>query len=382
MSARQIVILGGGYGGLAALRRLGRDLDASRASILLVDAGEHHTIKTRFHEIAVSRSRDLFVRFSLPALARASRCGFRRARVKAVDFSRRCVAVEDGEVPYDRLVLALGGQTNTFGVPGAAEHAVSLQTYEAAAEGGRRVRFLGIDRAGGPRRRVVVCGAGIEGLEVAAMLRQKAPASRCTITVLERDEVLMARSQCREEQRRYAARYLHRHGIDVRLGATIQAVEPSGVRLASGEVLEAELVYWCSGVRRVDLEDLDPASPFSVDEFLQVPGHPEVFALGDFGTVVTRRPWANLGSAQRALYQGELAAENLLRAEAGRALRPADYRPKGEVIALGDRDGVGILEGVGVQGLTAAVLKKGIEAHYLVELLGDVPGHLARTALG
>lgn len=382
MGTRQIVIVGGGYGGLAALRRLGRLLDPGRASLLLLDAGMHHTVKTRFHEIAVSRGRDLLLRFSLPALARASRADFACARVLGVDFERRVVATEGGEVAYDRLLLAPGGQTNTFGVPGAREHAVSLQTYEAAAEGGRRVRFLGLDRASGPRRRVVVCGAGIEGLEVAALLRQLAGPGRCEITVVERAGALMARSQCGEAQRRYVARYLERHSIGLRLGAAIEAIEPSRVRLEGGEELEADLVYWCSGVRRVDLAGLVEGSPFAVDERLQVPGHPEVFALGDFATVDTTGPWANLGSAQRALYQGELAAENLHRAERGRSLEAADYRPKGEVIALGDLDGVGVIDGVGVQGLSAAALKKGIEAHYLAELLRDVPAHLARTALG
>lgn len=380
MSRRRIVILGGGYGGLAALRRLSRRLDPARYVLTLVDAAEHHAVKTRFHEIAVSKSRELFVRFSLPALTRASRAEFVCAAVRRVDWGAARVATDAGDLAYDGLIVALGGQTHYFGVDGARENAVALQSYEAVAEGNRRMRFLGIGRAGAPPRRIVVCGAGIEGLEVAAMVRHEASAERCAVTVVERAESVMARSQCGDAQRRYVGRYFERRGVVLRLGAAIRAIEPGRVHLENGEDLPADLVYWCSGVRRVDLDGLDADAPFAVDEFLRVSGHPEAFGAGDFVTVETDRPWANLGSAQRALYQGELAAENLVRAERGEALHPADYRPKGEIIALGDLDAVGIVEGVPVQGIVAAALKKGIEAHYLTELLHDVPAHLARTA--
>lgn len=378
---RHVLILGGGYGGLACLRGLGRRLDPARYRLSLVDASPWHTIKTRFHERAVLPGRDLGVRYPLRTLAAASGARFRQDQVVAVDLGARRVEGRGGSHPYDLLVFALGGQINHFGVAGAAEHTVNLQTYEAACEAADRFTALGAGRPGGPRRRVMVVGAGIEGLEVAAMLRQAAPADRCEVTVIERDQAVLARSQCGDAQRRYLVEFLARREIGLRLGAAIRRVTGEGVELESGEAVPADLVYWCAGVRRVDLGGLEPGQPFRVGPTLQSPDHPEAFALGDFATVDSRDEFGNLASAQRAVYHGELAAENLGRHVAGRPLRPARYRPAGEMIGLGDWDGAGNLYGVPVTGLAAAAAKKGNELRYAAELFRDLPGTLLRGAL-
>lgn len=364
---RQVVILGGGYGGLACLRGLGRRLDPGRYRLRLVDASPWHTIKTRFHERAVLASRDRGLRFPLATLAAASGAAFVQDEVTGLDLGGRTVVGRAGRYGYDRLLVALGGQIAHFGVPGAAEHTVHLQTYEAAREAARRFAALGPGR-------VLVVGAGIEGLEVAAMVRQAAPPDRCAVTVVEAGEALLGRSQGGDAQRRYLADFLARREIGLRLGSPIARVRADGVELADGTALPADLVYWCAGVQRVDLGGLEPGRPFGVGPTLQSPEHPEVFALGDFATVNSRDDWANLASAQRAVYHGALAAQNLARLEAGRPLRPARYRPEGELIGLGDWDGAGTVYGLPLTGVAAAAAKKGNEVRYLAELYRDLPG--------
>jgi NADH dehydrogenase len=273
----------------------------------------------------------------------------------------------------------MGGRIAHFGVEGARENTVSLQTYADAAECARRVRELRLGRPAAPRRRIVVCGAGIEGLEVAAMLRQLAPRRACEIVIIERAETVMARSQCRETQRKYLLRFLDRRHIELRTGSTIARIDEDAVHLASGETIEADLVYWCAGVRRAEVIGAEPGAPFVVNRYLQSVEHPDVFALGDFATVDSRGEFANLGSAQRAVYHGQMAGENLWRLETLRPMKPVRYRPVGELIGLGDLDGVGVVYGLPIHGFSAALAKKGNEVKYLSELFGDVPRRVARA---
>lgn len=381
MNPETILVLGGGYAGLAALRKLSRLPDRSGRRVVLLDASAHHTIKTRFHERAVLKSRDLLVRLPLAPLAAASGAQLVRDQVRGLDLARRVVVGAAGEHPYRRLLVALGGQTTYLGVEGADRHTESLQTYEAADRCARRIAALGFGSKGA-RRRAVVCGAGIEGLEVAAMLRRLAPRATCEIAVVEKSTEVMARSQCGERERRYVLRYLADQGIGLYLGVGVARVEKDAVVLGDGRRLETDLTVWCSGVRRVEVEGLAPGKPFVVNRHLQCPEHPEVFAAGDFATVDSPEPFANLGSAQRAVYHGALAAENLWRDQTLRPLRLSRYRPIGEMIGFGDTDGVGVLYGFGVRGAAAAAAKKANELKYLAELYRDLPGALARRLFG
>lgn len=381
MHKKRIIILGGGYAGLAAMRRLARTLDPSRYSILLIDASAHHTIKSRFHELAVYRDRGRLMRYPMEIFTRVAGVEFIKAHVRRILFKKRVVATTEDDHPYDLLLITLGGKTTYLGVKGAREHTVSLLSYEAAEACGRRIEGLGMRQRRGPVRRAVICGAGIEGVEVAAMLRQYAPPKRCAITIVERTDRLMARSQCGDRQRRYLERYFRRHAVDLCLGSTIKQVAPNGVVLEAGQRIEADLVVWCSGVRRADVLGIRRGSPFLVSRYLQSDRYPEVFAVGDFATVEHNGPWTNLLSAQRAIYQGRLAADNMKCLEQGGTLLPEGYRPRGELIGLGDFDGVGMVGGLPVKAKTAALMKKANEAKYLAELFQGLPGYLLKGSI-
>ena len=227
-------------------------------------------------------------------------------------------------------------------------------------------------------RRAVVCGAGIEGIEVAAMLRQYAGPKRCEIMIIEKNDQIMTRSQCRDRQREYLHEYFRKNSIELRLESVIRQVGKRGVFLESGEKIEADLVIWCSGVSRVLVTGIPKTRAFEVSTSLQGRKHSEVFSIGDFATVDSQSKWSNLLSAQRALYQADIVAENVARLEEDRPAVAEDYRPKGELIGLGDFDGVGILGGIPLQGKAAALAKKANEAKYLKDLFQDVPRFFLR----
>lgn len=218
---KNILIIGGGYGGLACLRGLSKLLEHKKHSLRLLDASAYHTIKTRFHERAVQLSRDPGIRHRLRPLVAASKAKFIQDEVLGIDYEKKLVEGRKEQYPYDALVLALGGRTAYFDVPGAEEHTVSLQTYEAADRASRRVRELGIGKTRKPIRRAAVCGAGIEGVEVAAMLRQTALSGSLEIAVVDRNERVLDRSQCSEGQRNYVQSFFVRKNIALRLGETV-----------------------------------------------------------------------------------------------------------------------------------------------------------------
>jgi NADH dehydrogenase len=289
------------------------------------------------------------------------------------------VTTSKGDYPYDILVITLGGETNYFGVRGAKANTVNLQTFEAAVECSHRIEQLGLVDARGPVRRVVICGAGIEGIEVAAMLRQYSAPSRCEVLIIEKNDEIMARSQCRNRQKEYMYEYFRKNGIQLRLASAIRQVGKRGVFLESGDKIESDLVVWCSGVSRAPVTGIPKRRAYEVGESLRGKKHPEVFSIGDFATVDSRTKWSNLLSAQRALYQADLVAENVVRLEQNRPGLPEDYSPKGELIGLGDFDGVGLVGGIPAKGKAAALAKKANEAKYLKELFQDVPRSLLRA---
>jgi NADH dehydrogenase len=378
MPRKKILILGGGYAGLAVLRKLGRRLRRPDYSITLIDESPFHTIKTRFHELAVYRNRGRFIRFPIRIFTRSAGAEFSQGRVERIQFTGKSVTTTTGDHPFDILIITLGGRTNYFGVRGARSHTVNLQTYDAAVECSRRIEALGLPDECGPLRRVVVCGAGIEGIEVAAMLRQHAGPKRCEVVIIEKNDQIMARSQCRDRQRDYMHAYFAGNSIQLRLASAIRQVGKQGIFLESGEKIESDLVFWCSGVTRVPVTGIPKSRAFEVGPTLQGKKHPEVFSTGDFTTVDSRGEWSNLLSAQRALYQAGIVAENVARLEEGRPAATENYRPRGELIGLGDFDGVGILSGIPLQGKAAALAKKANEAKYLKDLFQDVPRSLLR----
>ena len=379
---KKILILGGGYGGLAVMRKLARRLRSSDDSICLIDESPFHTIKTRFHELAVYRNRDRFIRFPIRIFTRSAGAEFVQDRVQRIRFSRRSVTTSNGDYPYDILVVTLGGETNHFGIRGAKANTVNLQTYDAAVKCSRRIEQLGLLDRRGPVRRVLICGAGIEGIEMAAMLRQYAGPTRCEVLIIEKNDQIMARSQCGDRQRGYMHTYFDKNRIKLRLASSIHQVRKRCVVLESGEQIESDLVIWCSGVSRVPVTGIPKTRAFEVSESLQGKRHREVFSVGDFATVDSRAKWSNLLSAQRALYQADLVAENVVRLEEGRQGKTEDYSPKGELIGLGDFDGIGILGGIPVKGKAAALAKKANEAKYLKDLFQGVPRSILRRRKG
>jgi NADH dehydrogenase len=153
MQRKKILILSGGYAGLAVLHKLEQRLRRSDYSIALIEESPSHTINTRFHQLAVYRNRGGFIRFPINLFTRSAGAEFIQDRFERIHFAGKSVTTSRGDHPFDILVITLGGKTNYFGVSGPRAHTVSLQTYDSAVECSCRIRDLRLRDKRGPVRK-------------------------------------------------------------------------------------------------------------------------------------------------------------------------------------------------------------------------------------
>lgn len=379
---RQILIVGGGYGGISCMKGLAAGLSRSTHSIALIDPNPYHAVKTRFHERAASASRELGITIPLSWLTEALEAKSVEDRVLAVDAGAMKVLGEKGEYPYDVLILAPGARAAWFGIPGAEKNALSLHNYAEASRCAEEVEKIADRSARGVAQRIIVAGAGIEGIEVAAQLAQRFRRAPVEIHIVERASEVLSASSVGIIGQRHATESLIKAGVRLHLGKAIAEVKEDMVILADQTLLPSDLVVWCSGQRAQELEGLGAQGTLAVDSTLRHRDHPSIYAIGDYAAIAGAPPEASQASAQRAVFMGAKAAENIIRAEAGQPPLPVEYRSKGEMIALGDGDGVGVFHGFHFVGVNAAALKKANETKYLATLASILPQTLRIKLFG
>jgi NADH dehydrogenase len=419
MTAHRIVIVGGGAGGLELATRLGDTLGRrGLAHVTLIEKARTHFWKPHLHEIAAG-SMDLHVH-ATDYLAQAHGHGFRYrvGEMVGLDRERREVQVgavvdEDGVTVaegytrgYDTLVMAVGSQTNDFGTPGVAEHAIALETPAEAERFHRRLVNACLRahmQAGplGPRQlQVAIIGAGATGVELAAELHKSTrtlvsynleridPERDIHIHLIEAGPRILPALP--ERIAASATGLLRGLGVQVRTGARVTAVTAEGVQLADGTLLPAELVVWAAGVKAPDfLAGLAGLETSRIHQLLVRPTlqstlDDNIFAIGDCAAA----PWLGHSGtvpprAQAAHQQASHLVKQLRRRIQGQPLQPWRYRDFGSLVSLGEYSTVGNLMGslVGgnlwVEGLFARTMYLSLYKMHQVALHG-----WWKTALG
>jgi NADH:ubiquinone reductase (H+-translocating) len=377
----QIVIVGGGAGGLELATRLGdRYGKRGRADVTLIDKARAHLWKPLLHEIAAG-TMDLG-HHELDYLAQAHWHGF-RYRVGALaglDRTRREVLVapshdEDNRLVtqarsfrYDTLVIAIGSLTNDFGTPCVAEHALCLDTPEQAKRFHRRLVDACIRAHAQPESlrpdqlKVAIIGAGATGVELAAELHKSTreliaygldriePDRDIHIHLIDAAPRILPALP--ERLSRAAAGLLEKLGVVLHVDAKVAAVLPAGVRLADGTVIDAELVVWAAGVKAADtLKEIggletNRTNQLVVRPTLQTTRDENIFALGDCAAC----PWLGRDAlvpprAQAAHQQASHMRRQIKHRFAGRPLESFRYRDFGSLVSLGEYSTVGNLMG-------------------------------------
>ena len=378
----RVVIVGGGAGGLELATRLGDKLGKrNKAHVALIEKARTHFWKPHLHELAAG-SMDIGV-YQTDYLAQSHWHYFRYriGEMVGLDRARREVKVapfhdEEGTLvtpartfSYDTLVMAVGSLTNDFGTPGVKEHAIALEDPAAAERFHRRLvnMFIRAHAQAEPLRpeqlHVAIIGAGATGVELAAELHNTTrtlvsygldrinPDKDIRLIVIEAaDRILPALP---ERLSKAANALLENLGVQVRTSSRVAAVIDNGVRLASGEVIPAELVVWAAGVKAPDfLKDLDGLETNRMNQLvvfptLQTTRDENVFAIGDCAAC----PWVGKDGvtvpprAQSAHQQASHMVKQIDSRLAGRPLTPYRYRDFGSLVSLGEYSTVGNLMG-------------------------------------
>jgi NADH:ubiquinone reductase (H+-translocating) len=362
-----VVIVGAGFGGLAAARGLlGEPVD-----VVLLDANNFHTFQPLLYQVATAGLDADDVSFPVRGIVRPRRLWPGRkktgnvrvlmARVASVGLANRTVTtVDGGRIGYDTLVLASGAVSNDYGIPGVADHAFPLKhlddalalrahildRFERAAADPTLIADGGLD--------VVVCGGGPTGVEMAGGLLElyhkvlvkdfpHLPVGAARVVLVEMADRLLP--PFTEQSSRRARRTLERRGAEIHLGVGVERIEDTKVHLTDGTVIAAHTAVWAAGVSAEGLA-ASTGSPLTrggrlvVEPDLSLPAHPEVFAVGDIAASPDLQGVPLPQVAQPAIQGGRHVARQIRRRRRGLATEPFSYFDKGQMSTIGRHDAV------------------------------------------
>jgi NADH dehydrogenase len=395
----RVTIVGGGFGGLYAAQRLGRD---DRVDLTLVDRRNHHTFQPLLYQVATGALAPGEIAHPLRAILRKHRnTTVLLGEAVGLDPERHEVLLSDGgPIAYDTLVVATGARHSYFGHDEWARFAPGLKSIDDATEIRRRIliAFEAAEREHVPERRqewmtFVVVGGGPTGVELAGALGEIAndtlkrdfrainPPDARIILVEALDRVLPGYPKDRS---RSARRQLQRLGVDVRTGVRVIDIGELAVTVepAAGgapEQIPARTVLWAAGVQASSFAravaaatgaETDKAGRIRVGSGLTIPNHPEIFVIGDAAIQPWKPDQPVPGVAQGGIQPGKYVASAIRARLDGEPVAPFRFSNRGEVAIIGRLSGVTNIPWLGPLGRTggflAWMLWLGIHIAYLI----------------
>lgn len=388
----EVVIIGGGFGGLYAARGLGR----APVNVTLIDRRNFHLFQPLLYQVATGALSPANIAAPLrDILKRQRNTRVVLAEVTNIDVAGKRVHLKDGEpLPYDVLVVATGARHHYFGRPDWEASAPGLKTIEDATAIRRRI-LLAFERAEGEedeaaRRRLltfVIIGGGPTGVEMAGAIVELArytlrrnfrridPAQARILLIEHADRVLPPYPADLSAK---AARSLNRLGVEVWTQAKVTDIQDGHVTVqkeTGTETIEASTVIWAAGVQASPLgkivadatgAEIDRAARVTVQPDLTVLGHPEIFVIGDLAVCRGADGKPLPGIAPVAIQQGQFVAKAIAQRLRGQSPQPFKFRDKGTMATIGRAAAVAIIFGVHLSGYFAWLAWLFIHLMYLI----------------
>ena len=349
----RVVIIGGGFGGIAAAKALKRAI----ADVTLIDRTNHFTFQPLLYQVATAALAPSDITAPIRwILRRHKNTEVLMAEVREVDTARRVVRIDDElrEIPYDYLIVATGSRHAYFGHSEWEPYAPGLKTIEDATEIRRRflLAFELAEKSTDAREQqeymtFVVVGGGPTGVELSGafpFIAKKALGPDFRRIDTRKTRVVLIEAGPRilpsfpEDLASRATQDLKDLGVEVRVKAAVTGVGPDGVSIGS-EKIHARTVFWAAGNNASHLGallggPLDRAGRIQVSPDLSVPGHPEIFVVGDLVALVQDgRMVPGVGPA--AIQEGKCAGKNVLRELRREPRKSFRYRNKGDLATIG-----------------------------------------------
>jgi NADH dehydrogenase len=388
MPAPRIVIIGGGFGGLAAAKAL----RGTAVDVTVIDRTNHHLFQPLLYQVATAGLAPSDITVPIRWILRNDRnIRVVLGEVVRIDPQTREVIVDDLAAPvaYDSLIVTSGSHHSYFGHDAWSANAPGLKSLEDALEIRRRflMAFERAEQCTNPAETralmtFVIVGGGPTGVELAGMMieivRKAMPKDFREIDT-RTSRIILVEGGPRllpampEKSSARARRDLERLGVEVRTGATVSDVNDRGARVGE-EFVAAGNVFWAAGNQASPLgamlggeETIDRAGRVLVRDDLSVPGHPEIFVAGDLAAVKRADGSLVPGVAPAAMQEGKVAAQNALRIINAETPRPFRYYNKGDLATIGRNRAVAVFGGqVEVSGYPAWLLWLFVHILYLV----------------
>ncbi|MBF2008709.1 MAG: NAD(P)/FAD-dependent oxidoreductase [Chlorogloeopsis fritschii C42_A2020_084] len=337
----RICILGGGFGGLYTALRLSQLpwQPSSKPEIVLVDQSDRFLFSPLLYELLTGELQSWEIAPPFEELLQNTGVRFYQATVSGIDIDQRRVHLHDGpEINYDRLVLALGGETPLDMVPGATAYAYTFRTITDAYRLEERLRVL--EESDADKIRVAIVGAGYSGVELACKLADRL-GQKGRFRLIELTDQILRTSP--EFNRQAAKKALDERGVFIDLETKVVSIGQDTISLeykAQVDTIPVDLVIWTVGtqvapvVRNLALKQ-NKRGQITTTPTLQVLDHPEIFALGDLADCRDAEGQQVPATAQAAFQQADYAGWNIWASLTNRPLLPLRYQHLGEMMTLG-----------------------------------------------
>lgn len=374
MSQQRICILGGGFGGLYTALRLSQfpwNLP-DKPEIILVEQNDRFLFSPLLYELLTGELQTWEIAPPFSELLAETDVRFVQRSVAEIDMSSSQVRLQDGQqFTYDRLVLALGGETPMDNVPGCADNAIPFRTIQDAYRLDEKLRHL--EASDRDKIRVAIVGGGYSGVELACKVADRL-GNRGRVRVIEASDTILRSAS--EFNRSAGIRALEDRGIWIDLETTVDRIEADSISLLYKEqidTLPVDVVLWTVGtavspiVRSLPLKQ-NQRGQLTTSPTLQAIEHPDIFVLGDLADCHDAISQKIPATAQAAIQQADYAAWNIWASLTQRPLLPFRYQSLGEMMTLGLDNATLTGLGIKLDGQVAHILRRLIYLYRLPTL--------------
>ncbi|GLX69676.1 NAD(P)/FAD-dependent oxidoreductase [Paenibacillus glycanilyticus] len=385
--AKQILILGGGYGGLLSALTARKYISAEEAEITLINKTPYHQIITELHRLAVSGVNEGNVALPLDKLLKGKSINLVIDTVDNIDPEKKQVKLAgNGTVRYDQLVIALGGETAFFGIPGLEENSLTLKSVEEAKAVSAHIQNRIAAYAQTKNKAdatIVVGGGGLTGIELIGEIVDMLP-KWCEQYGVDKSEISLYNIEAGPtilmgfpaDLLERAKSSLTNRGVNLIMGVAVTEVQGNTVMLKDGSSIETNTFVWTGGVTGNPVVancgiEVNRGRA-SVTEFLQSTSHSDIFLAGDNAFVMGPEGRPYPPSAQIAWQMGEYIGYNLFAQAKGLPMKSFQFVNSGVLASLGRKDAIGTIGAsqLKLKGTAATLMKEASNVRYLTHVNG------------
>lgn len=373
----KVVILGGGFGGLAAARALYKT-----AEVTVVDRHNYQTFLPLLYQVSTAGLAADHVAYPIRGALRKTSVKFRMGSPLSIDHKNKEVKLDSSEVlQFDHLIVALGSTTADFGIPGVNEFTLGMKSVHEALTIRAEImrRFEDLCRFEDETRlAITVIGGGPTGVEMAGAIAelirgplksdQKQAAAQIDITIIEAGERLLPTFSPTLSKR--TKKDLEKLGVKVLVGSPVAGVEHRKITLKDKQVLPSEITIWAAGVKGSDaMTQLSlpiAGNRVVVEPTMQVKNYPNIWALGDIAGALGRDGKPLPMVAPVAIQQGKFIAKQIARLSSSKELKEFKYLDKGSMATIGRNKAVVEVKGIKLSGPIAWLIWVALHLFYLL----------------